>query len=70
MATSGNKDWAYMEAQRRAKTMDDAYSIYKHRIHPDYIVRNAAASPPNNLWDLDATFQRDGSQSFKASFAS
>lgn len=64
--TSGNKEWAYTEAKRRARAMDDAYSIYKHRLHPDYIVRNAAASAPLPYnWELEATFQSDGSQSFK-----
>lgn len=60
--TSDNRQWAFNEAKRRVKAMDDAYSIY--RKGNNYIVRNTAAGAPQG-WDLEATFQPDGTQSFK-----
>lgn len=65
MTKHTNREWAYREASRRAGIMKDAYSIYKHMVHEDYIVRNSAAAPPNSLWELEATFQSGGLQSFK-----
>jgi hypothetical protein len=64
MATSGNREWAFTEASRRAAAMCGAYSIYQHPRHTDdYIVRNAEAAPPQS-WRRVATFQSDGTQSF------
>jgi hypothetical protein len=68
MATSGNMQWAKTRATERAKSDNDAYSIYTHR-NGDCIVRNAAAAPPDNqLWTLAATIQPDGSFSFQRSY--
>lgn len=59
-----NRIWAFTEAKRRAKAMEDAYSIYRlNHAFDDYIVRNANAEKPNG-WTLVATWQPDGSQSF------
>lgn len=71
MATTGNRDLAFVEAKRRASVMKDAYCIYRHRSNTDdYIIRNAAAAAPQpNNWQLAATFQSDGSQSFTAESA-
>lgn len=66
VATTSNLTWAKTEAKRRAKVMDDAYSIYQHKRNiDDYMVRNAAAAPPDPTdWQLRGTVQPDGSYSF------
>lgn len=67
MSTSGNRNWAFMEATRRASTMKDAYSIYRHRNGEDYIIRTAVAAPPLAAsWQRVSTIESDGSQSFTA----
>lgn len=67
MSTSGNLSWAETEAMRRARVMNDAYTIYEHKRNPDYIVRCWAASAPDpNNWRRRATVQPDGSCSFGA----
>ena len=60
MATSGNRDWAYTEATRRAKVMAKPYAIYNHPLHPfDHIIRPAADEPPAN-WKRIAIILPDG----------
>jgi len=64
--TSGNRDWAFNEATRRASVMGGAYSIYKHKQHPDYIIRTVEAAPPKTSdWERVATIEPNGSESFK-----
>jgi hypothetical protein len=65
MATTDNQAWAFSEAKRRAAAMDGAYSIYRHRINPDFMVRTVEAAPPHNArWVHVATIQPDGTYSF------
>ena len=56
-----NRDWAFMEAKRRASALDDACSIYRRG--DDYIVRMAVAAAPAN-WRRIATFEPDQTQTF------
>lgn len=65
MATSGNREWAFTEAKRRASAMGGPYSIYQNKRNDDYILRTAEASPPlPQCWRRVATIQPDGTQSF------
>lgn len=70
--TSGNREWAFSEAQRRAGALNGAYAIYRHKRNADdYVIRTAEAAAPNpHLWQHIATFQPDGTQSFTGDDAS
>ncbi len=59
MATSGNRDWAYIEAKRRSVTMAKPYAIYQHKRNTgDHIIRPVEyEAPPPASWRLVATIQ-------------
>ena len=63
MATTGNRNWAFTEATRRAKAMDRAYAIYRNIYHDDYIIRpQNDAGPSTAQWRTAAVIQPDGTQ--------
>lgn len=61
MATSGNRDWAYAEAARRAKVMRKPYAIYNHSFNQtDHIVRPIEYALPWKVWKRIAIIMPDG----------
>jgi hypothetical protein len=61
MTTSGNKDWAYKEATRRAAALNRPYAIYRQSMYDDYIIRPAHHAAPDAVrWQNEAVIEIDG----------
>lgn len=63
MATSGNRDWAFTEAKRRAIALNRPYTIYKAALYDDYIIKPATfARPDNRRWDRVIVIEANGAE--------
>jgi hypothetical protein len=48
MASSGNKEWAFTEAKRRAIALGNSYYVYAHRRNiGDHIIKPTSDKPPS-----------------------